>query len=183
MIPRSPSSLVGPLRRLVAEERRRQTDDRALLQAFEQQGDGAAFAELLQRHGPMVLRLALHLLRHRQDAEDVFQAAFLTLARQAHALRGESSVAAWLHRVAWRLAVPSRKASARRCTCLAPPPPEQRDPAAEISLRETQEILHQELAALPFVCGRRPPARKSARSRRTRIGYPASPLSATARCC
>ena len=113
MIPLSPPSLVGPLRWLVAEERRRQTTDRDLLQAFAQHGDGDAFAALLHRHGPMVLRLALHLLHHQQDAEDVFQAAFLALARQAQSLRGESSVAAWLHRVAWRLAVRSRAASAR----------------------------------------------------------------------
>ncbi len=149
MTPHAPTSLVAPLRRLVAGERRRQAADRDLLRAFAKQGDGDAFTELLHRHGPMVLRLALHLLHHRQDAEDVFQAAFLALARQARGLRGESSVAAWLHRVAWRLAVRSRKASARRCASHPPPPPDESDPAAEISLRETQALLHQELAALP----------------------------------
>src|SRR5579875_3580617 len=98
MDPHMPPSLLAPLHRLLTEERRRQATDRDLLQAFALRGEHDAFAELLRRHGPMVLNLALHLLHHRQDAEDVFQATFLTLARKAHSLRKECSVAAWLHR-------------------------------------------------------------------------------------
>jgi RNA polymerase sigma factor (sigma-70 family) len=148
--PHSPHSMLAPLRRLIAEERRRQTTDGDLLQAFAHHGAADAFAELLHRHGPMVWRLALHLLRHRQDAEDVFQAAFLTLARKAHSLRKTASLAAWLHRITWRLAVRSRAASAQRRR-LSPSlhPSEERDPAAEISARESQALLHQELNALP----------------------------------
>lgn len=156
MDPHAPPSLFAPFHRLLADERRRHATDRDLLQAFTQRSDNDAFAELLRRHGPMVLNLALHLLHHRQDAEDVFQATFLTLARKAHSLRGESSVAAWLHRVAWRLAMRSR---ARRTAGVSRPVEDyqpahagrspQRSPADEISLRESQELLHEELAALP----------------------------------
>jgi hypothetical protein len=80
-------ALLASVHRLFADERRRRATDKDLLQAFVRQREERAFAELLRRHGPMVLRLALHLLRHRQDAEDVIQAAFLTLARKAHSLR------------------------------------------------------------------------------------------------
>lgn len=150
MDPHAPPSLLSSVHRLLADERRRRASDRDLLQAFVQRRESDAFAELLRRHGPMVLRLALHLLHHRQDAEDVFQTAFLTLARKAHSLRNECSVAAWLHRVAWRLALRSRAASKRRSRPLPSPlASEQHSPADEISLREAQEILHQELAALP----------------------------------
>jgi len=149
MDPHAPPSLFSSVHRLLADERRRQATDRDLLQAFVQRGENDAFTELLRRHGPMVLHLALHLLHHRQDAEDVFQATFLTLARQARSLRSESSLAAWLHRVAWRLAVRSRSASKRRNKPLPLSTPEQRNPADEISLRESQELLHQELVALP----------------------------------
>ncbi len=158
MDPYAPPSLLAPVHRLLADERRRQATDCDLLQAFAQRGEHDAFAELLRRHGPMVLNLALHLLHHRQDAEDVFQATFLTLARNARSLRCETSAAAWLHRVAWRLALRSRAASKRRTAgvsrlvdlnqpadaCRSP----QRSPTDEISLREAQELLHQELAAL-----------------------------------
>ncbi|HTU88967.1 MAG TPA: sigma-70 family RNA polymerase sigma factor, partial [Gemmataceae bacterium] len=153
----APPSLLSSVHRLLADERRRQATDRDLLQAFAQRNENDAFTELLRRHGPMVLHLALHLLHHQQDAEDVFQATFLTLARQARSLRSESSVAAWLHRVAWRLAVRSRAAAKRRTAgvsrLLASRQPadagRSSDPADEISLRESQELLHQELAALP----------------------------------
>jgi RNA polymerase sigma factor (sigma-70 family) len=148
----NPPSLLAPVHRLLADERRRQAADRDLLRAFVQRSDNDAFAELLRRHGPMVLHLALHLLHHRQDAEDVFQATFLTLARKAHSLRNESSVAAWLHRVAWRLAVRSRKrrtAVVRPLVSLNQPADAGRAPEQEISLREAQASLHEELAALP----------------------------------
>jgi RNA polymerase sigma factor (sigma-70 family) len=156
MNPHAPHSLLGPIHRLFAVERRRQAADGDLLRAFVQQGEQDAFAELLRRHGPMVLRLALHLLHHRQDAEDVFQATFLALARKAHSLRNESCVAAWLHRVAWRLSLRSRAALRRtagvsRLVSVNQPADAGRspDPADEISLRESQTLLHQELAALP----------------------------------
>lgn len=158
MIPHAPSSLLAPLHRLLDDERRRQASDRDLLRAFTQQGEADAFAELLRRHGPMVLRLALHLLHQRQDAEDVFQAVFLTLARKAGSLRNESSLAGWLHRVTWRLALRNRAALARRPLPLlpcgggrdgGPHAREQGDPADEISLRESRALLHEELAVLP----------------------------------
>src|SRR5579883_1010218 len=150
MDPHAPHSPFAPVHRLLAEERRRHAADGELLRAFTQQGDHDAFAELLRRHGPMVLHLALHLLHHRQDAEDVFQAAFLILIRKAHSLRSESSVAAWLHRVAWRLAMRCRAAKKRTADVNRPvdagPSPDVLD---EISLRESHVLLHQELAALP----------------------------------
>src|SRR5579871_1594480 len=147
MIPHAPSSLLTPLHRLLADERRRQAGDRDLLQAFTRYNEADAFAELLRRHGPMVLRLALHLLHQRQDAEDVFQAVFLTLARKASSLRNESSAAGWLYRVTWRLALRSR--AARRPPTLTLPHKgggeSASDPADEISLREARAMLHEEL--------------------------------------
>lgn len=41
----------------------------------------AAFRELVDRHGPMVMGVYRQILRRPQDAEDAFQATFLVLSQ------------------------------------------------------------------------------------------------------
>ena len=65
--------------------------DRQLIERFtSRDGDGAelAFAGLVERHGPMVLRVCRSVLRDAHDAEDAFQATFLILALKAGSIRG-----------------------------------------------------------------------------------------------
>jgi DNA-directed RNA polymerase specialized sigma24 family protein len=71
--------------------------DRELLERFAASRDDTAFAALVRRHGPMVLGCCRRILHHLQDAEDVFQATFLTLARRAGAIRRSEAVAGVLH--------------------------------------------------------------------------------------
>jgi DNA-directed RNA polymerase specialized sigma24 family protein len=73
-----------------------------------------AFDALLRRHGSMVLSVSRRVLHHAQDAEDVFQATFLLLARKAASIRKRDSLACWLHGVAHRLALKARAQTARR---------------------------------------------------------------------
>ena len=61
---------------------------------------GPAFAALVTRHGPMVLSVCRGRLGNPHDAEDAFQATFLTLARKAGSLRRPEPLGPWLHRVA-----------------------------------------------------------------------------------
>jgi RNA polymerase sigma factor (sigma-70 family) len=88
--------------------------DAQLLERFAKQRDEAAFEVLVWRHGTLVLNVAGRLLRHAADAEDVFQATFLTLARKAAAIRRGTSVGSWLYKVAYRLALRARRTAARR---------------------------------------------------------------------
>src|SRR5437868_2327355 len=84
-------------------------DDTHLLQRFARDGDEAAFERLVLLHGPMVLGLCQRLLRQEQDAEDAFQATFLTLARKAGTISKKESLASWLYKVAYRVACQVRR--------------------------------------------------------------------------
>ena len=89
-------------------------EDGQLLARFADRRDEVAFGVLVARHGSMVWATARAVVRHEQDAEDVFQATFLTLARRAGSVRSGLTLGPWLHRVAYRAAVVASKASRRR---------------------------------------------------------------------
>ena len=91
--------------------------DGQLLERFATDGGEAAelaFAALVERHGPMVLRICRGVLRDPNDVEDAFQATFLVLVRRARSLWVEDSLGPWLHRVARRVAMRARANAARR---------------------------------------------------------------------
>lgn len=106
--------IVRRFRRLVPESESSRTTEFSLLERFLQERDESAFEVLVWRHGPMVLGVCRRLGLQPQDADDVFQATFLTLVRKARAIRNGSSLAAWLYKVAHRAALTVRQDLARR---------------------------------------------------------------------
>ncbi len=65
-----------------------------------QTGDFGAFEQLVKRFQGRVFGVALRIVGQRQDAEDVTQQTFLSLVVHMDSFRQESSVAAWILRIA-----------------------------------------------------------------------------------
>ena len=105
--------------------------------------------DLVGLHGPMVLGLCRRLLRQEQDAEDAFQATFLTLARKAGTINNKQSLACWLYKVAYRVACRVRTTAPvfTKQTPLALDIPDSAMDADMIR-RELRCVLDQEVAAL-----------------------------------
>src|SRR4051812_48777125 len=98
------AQLVGSVRQLFGGLAPAGVPDEQFLKRYAATGDEEAFAALVRRHGPLVLGVCRRLLPCSHDAEDVFQATFLVLARQARSLHRGSALPGWLHSVAYRLA-------------------------------------------------------------------------------
>jgi len=146
-------NVVSHLSSLVAGQQCRATPDQELLARFLEQRDKAAFAALMERHGGMVLGVCQRVLRNAHDAEDACQAVFLVLARKARSVRKWGSLGSWLHGVAWRTSHKLRAAQARRRTretCAAAEKPAVSEPA-DISWRDVQRLLDEELSRLPAI--------------------------------
>jgi RNA polymerase sigma factor (sigma-70 family) len=94
----------------------RPLSDRELVAAVAGGRGHVVFEEIIGRHGSMVLHVCQRLLRHREDAEDAFQATFVVLYRRADRIRKPESLASWLHGVAVRVA---REMLAARQRCRA----------------------------------------------------------------
>src|SRR5262245_38972824 len=150
MTRRTLDGVLRHLRTVATVQTYRQLSDQELLDRFVRARDEAAFTVLIERHGPMVLGVCRRALPNFHDAEDACQATFLVLARKAASLRKITSLSSWLHGVACRVAVKLKRDHARRTSrergVDAPP---QTDSAAEVSWREVQTILDEELEQLP----------------------------------
>jgi RNA polymerase sigma factor (sigma-70 family) len=107
-------SLLRYVHKLAAGRGSLQRTDWQLLDDFAARRDEAAFAALVARHGPMVLRVCQRVLKQEQDAEDAFQATFLILARKITSIRKPEALADWLHGVAHRTALEVKRSAARR---------------------------------------------------------------------
>lgn len=89
-------------------------DETALIRAA-QQGDEDAFAELVRAYDQSVLRLAMNLLRSPDDAEDVYQEAFLRVHKKLPDFRFDCSFHTWLYRIVTNLCLDQmRKRKVRR---------------------------------------------------------------------
>jgi membrane fusion protein (multidrug efflux system) len=111
-----------------------------------------AFAALVERHGPYVLRVCRAVLRDENAAEDAFQATFLALARKAGSLWAQDSLAPWLHQAAYRAALHdrsaalTRRAHERAAAALRSPSVAPAYPGHDA---DVEQIIHEEIGRLP----------------------------------
>jgi len=142
-------TVVRHLRRVALLNGHAGPGDAELLERFVADQDQGAFELLLWRHGAMVLSLCRRILRHEQEAEDAFQATFLTLARKGRSVRG-GAVAGWLHTVAYRVALAAKARADRRAARETPLTDRHRGgDDATTDWRDLQPILDEEIARLP----------------------------------
>lgn len=91
-----------------------QMDESALIRAA-QNGDTRAFEELVRMYDQSVLRLALNLLRSPEDANDIYQEAFLRVYKNLHTFRFDCSFHTWLYRIVTNLCLDAlRKRKVRK---------------------------------------------------------------------
>jgi RNA polymerase sigma-70 factor (ECF subfamily) len=70
-----------------------------------QQGNKAAFEDLVRQYDSAVLRLALHLTNSEADAKDIYQEAFLKAYRNLGSFRFECSFYTWIYRIVTNLSL------------------------------------------------------------------------------
>lgn len=124
--------------------------DADLLHQFVDTGDQTAFAELVRRHARLVWGLCRNLLQTEADADDAFQATFLTLARSARSIRDAARLGPWLHGVAFRVCQKARRAAARRTAReRVSAVREAVDPVADSTWGTAAAAVHEEVSRLP----------------------------------
>ena len=110
-----PPDLGAVLKQLMASSPSAATD-RQLLERFARAQDQDAFSILVKRYAGLVMGVCRRVLPQAQDAEDIFQAVFLVLARRAGSVRWNESIGGWIYEVSRRLALKARAGALRRST-------------------------------------------------------------------
>lgn len=68
-------------------------------------GNTAAFAVLVNRHKEMAFNIALKIVRHREDAEEIAQDAFVKVYQSLRSFKGDSKFSTWLYRIVYNAAI------------------------------------------------------------------------------
>ena len=72
-------------------------------------GEEAAFRWLLDRYRARAVRLAAHVLRRPDEAEDAAQEAFIRAFRSLHRFRGNGRFYTWLYQIVLRVCLDQRR--------------------------------------------------------------------------
>ena len=133
----------------------------AQLLALAQEGEEAAFAELVNRNSSTSFKLAMSILKDRQDAEDAVQNSFWNAWKHLRGFQGDSKFSTWISSIVINQCL-MRLRKARRASFLyldggvdgsevRMPELSDRGPSPEAQLdgKEMAAILHREIGRLP----------------------------------
>jgi RNA polymerase sigma-70 factor (ECF subfamily) len=113
-------------------------------------GDGAAFAAVVDRYAGLLTSVAGLRLGNREDARDVVQQSFFTAYRRLPRLRDPSKLGGWLRGIAVNLSrrVAKRRKREREGTPRAAPPDPARDPVSAAARSEDASRIGDVLSRL-----------------------------------
>ncbi len=107
-----------------------------------------SFDELVEQHTRVLYRIALGVLRHPADAEDVVQEAFLEIYRN-HRWEQIDNPRAYLAQVVWRIAIRQQSARRREQELTVDIRSGKPGPEQQAICQQLDTWLHAEIDALP----------------------------------
>ncbi len=122
--------------------------DRAFAR-WRQSGDATALAEAYDQTAPALLRVAMHLVRHPAQAEDLLQATFVAAMEVAQRYDPARPLIGWLIGILHKQAKWSLRREARRVDPERLPPPRTADPAAQAQEAEFTQQVDEAIERLP----------------------------------
>jgi RNA polymerase sigma-70 factor (ECF subfamily) len=75
-------------------------DDQILIDAIEN-GDTKAYAQLVNRYKDLVYTLAIRMLKHKEEAEEVSQDTFIKVFKSLGKFKGDSKFSTWIYKVTY----------------------------------------------------------------------------------
>ncbi len=78
------------------------------------EGDTQAFSILVDRYKDLVFTLALRMLKHREEAEEVSQDVFIKVYRSLHKFKGDSKLSTWIYKVTYNTCLDAIKKHKRK---------------------------------------------------------------------
>jgi RNA polymerase sigma-70 factor, ECF subfamily len=122
-----------------------------------QQGDHAAFAELVKRYRRRIFALALHIARSQSDADDITQDVFFKAYQALPSFEGRSEFFTWVYRMTVNRSLNAKRDRDRRGERVILDPrlelaveiDANGDPRRAAELRQTYDQLLQALDSLP----------------------------------
>ncbi|MEZ4793186.1 MAG: sigma-70 family RNA polymerase sigma factor [Gelidibacter sp.] len=78
------------------------------------EGDTKAFAVLVERYKDLVFTLALRMLKHREEAEEVSQDSFIKVYKSLGKFKGDSKFSTWVYKVAYNTCLDRIKRNKRQ---------------------------------------------------------------------